>query len=248
MIFAEPNRDKEPDRAEPSDWESPHHGFQGNRQDQIAAQPVPALPTLAISREAGSRGGSIARRVGEQLGWQVYDHELLNYIAQDADRRDSVFDSLPLPAAQWAERQLNDIRQTYRINQDDSLANLAGLVVALGAQGGIVLVGRAAGYLLSPQSTLHVRIMAPLADRVAYLAEWLRLTEAEAAEQVRIRDQQRLEFLSTRFGHRPGDVYGYDLLLNSSRLGEELCARLLVHAVRARFLVPDEVDAPDAQP
>src|SRR5690242_12897526 len=56
--------------------ESPRHGFQGDR----GAPPPrtgPAAMTIAVSREAGARGGTIARRVGRKLGWQVYDQELL---------------------------------------------------------------------------------------------------------------------------------------------------------------------------
>ena len=45
--------------------------------------------------------------------------------------------------------------------------------------------------MLPPATTLHVRVVAPLADRVAYMSQWLRLTEDEAAEEVRQRDAGR---------------------------------------------------------
>jgi len=41
---------------------------------------VPAGLTIAISREAGSRGASIAKRAGEKLGWEVYSQDLLEYL------------------------------------------------------------------------------------------------------------------------------------------------------------------------
>jgi cytidylate kinase len=66
------------------------------------------------------------------------------------------------------------------------------------------------------------------------MGQWLRLTEAEAAERVRLRDQRRAEFVETHFHRRPDDVHQYDLVLNSSLLGEELCADLIVRAARAR--------------
>src|SRR5947209_4254655 len=83
-----------------------------------------------------------------------------------------------------------------------------------------------AGCILPARSTLHVRVVAPLPDRVAYMSQWLRLTVTEAAEQVRLRDHRRAEFIETHFQRRPADVYQYDLLLNSSVLGEDLCAEL----------------------
>ena len=48
------------------------------------------------------------------------------------------------------------------------------------------------------------------------------------------RDQRRAEFIETHFHRRPEDVHQYDLVLNSSLLGEELSADLIVRAARAR--------------
>ena len=37
---------------------------------------------VAISREAGAAGAIVARLVGEHLGWEVYDRNLLDQVAQ----------------------------------------------------------------------------------------------------------------------------------------------------------------------
>ena len=66
------------------------------------------------------------------------------------------------------------------------------------------------------------------------MGQWLRLTDEEAAERVRLRDARRAEFLATHFHRQPGESHQYDLLLNSSLLGEELCAELVAGAARAR--------------
>jgi cytidylate kinase len=109
------------------------------------------------------------------------------------------------------------------------------MVLSLGAQGEVILIGRGAGCILPPESTLNVRVVAPLADRIAYMSQWLRLTMEESAEQVQLRDARRAEFISTHFHLQPSDLYQYDLLLNSSRLGEELCAELIVQAAVAKL-------------
>src|SRR5262249_41241955 len=88
--------------------------------------------------------------------------------------------------------------------------------------------------ILPAPTTLHVRIVAPLPDRIAYMSQWLRLTDEQAAEQVRTRDIRRAEFIATHFHRQPNDLYQYDLLLNSALLGEELCADLIVQAARAK--------------
>jgi cytidylate kinase len=227
----------EPDdrEAKPGDLrEPPRHGFQGDRGATPAAPSVPAALTIALSRESGARGSTIGRRVGRKLDWPVYDQELLEYMAQDTVVRQGVLDNLTPAAAAWAEAQLQQLMREQNISQHPSIQHLARVVLALGARGEAVLIGRGAGFILPRGSTLHVRMIAPLEERIAYMSEWLRLTRDEAAEKVRVRDARRNEFISTHFHRNPDDVHQYDILLNASLLGEEVCAELIAQAARAR--------------
>ncbi len=214
--------------------ESPLHGFQGDRAPRPAGPNVPASLTIAVSREAGARGGTIGRRVAKKLGWQVYNQELLEYSAQEGAFR-HIMAHLPPAAARWAEERLQVLQREQNLSQHPSIADVARVVLALGAQGEVVLIGRGAGCILPAASTLHVRIVAPLEDRIAYMKQWLRLAEEEAAEQVRVRDSRRSEFIETHFHRQPADVYQYDLVLNSTLLGEEACAELIVRAAKLKL-------------
>ena len=210
---------------------SPLHGFRG--QDTGA----PSLPrglTIAISREAGARGGTIAKRAGEKLGWQVFSQDLLEYISQEGTFRQDILDNLTPAAHAWVEEHLERLLQEQNLSRNPTILELARMVLSLGVQGEVILLGRGAGCILPARSTLHVRFIAPLEDRIAYMSQWLRLTEEEAAEQVRKRDNRRTDFLSTHFHRRPGDMHQYDLVLNSSTLGEEACADLIVQAAKAK--------------
>ncbi len=66
--------------------------FQG-----FAAGPLrrPRGLTIAVSREAGSRGGTVARKVGQLLGWQVFGQEMLDYLVQDDTARGRLFTDVP---------------------------------------------------------------------------------------------------------------------------------------------------------
>src|SRR5262245_41917179 len=81
----------------------PAHGYQGDRGALPVRRPAPAALSVAVSREAGARGGTIGRRVARKLGWQVYDQELLEYMAQDAVVQANVFDDLSPDGREWAE-------------------------------------------------------------------------------------------------------------------------------------------------
>ncbi|MHB1422920.1 MAG: cytidylate kinase-like family protein [Gemmataceae bacterium] len=213
--------------------ESPRHGFQGDR----AAPPPRSGPkalTIAVSREAGARGGTIARRVGRKLGWQVYDQELLEYMAQESIVNQGVLDTPPTTPADWVEARLQQLIRDNSISDHPTIVNLARVVLALGAQGQVVLLGRGASCILPHDTTLTVRIISPLRERIAYMGQWLRLSGEEAAEHVRLRDERRREFVANNFHYDANDVYQYDLILNSSQLGEEVCAELIAQAARAR--------------
>ncbi|SRR6266851_4413485 len=214
--------------------ESPHHGYRGNHPPAGISASVPAALTIAISREAGARGSTIGTRAAQKLGWQVYNQELLEYIAHEGAFRQNVVDNLNPEATRWTEDRLQKLLREQNLSQHPSIMDLARIILALGVQGEVVIVGRGAGCILPPDSTLHVRIVAPLAARIAYMSQWLRLTEKEAAEEVRLRDSRRAEFIPTHFHRQPGDIYQYDLLLNSSLLGEDLAANLIAQAARAK--------------
>jgi cytidylate kinase len=216
--------------------EPPRHGFQGDRGAAPPGRSVPAALTIAVSRESGARGSTIGRRVGRKLDWAVYDQELLEYMSQDTVVRQGVLDNLTPAATAWVEEQLQRRLREQNVSQHPSIQNLTRVVLALGAQGQAVLIGRGSGFILPRETTLHVRMIAPLDERIAYMSEWLRLTHDEAAEKVRVRDTRRNEFISTHFHRDPDDSHQYDLLLNASLLGEEVCAELIAQAARARSM------------
>lgn len=228
----------------PGEEPSPRHGFRG------ATKPLDRPPTaaplglsIAISREAGARGGTVGRLAGKRLGWQVYDQELLEFMAQDTVARQGLLDGLAPACLAWVEGRLEELKKTSALAapdareasaEGDSMVALARLVLALAAQGEVVLIGRGTGCILPRRSTLNVRVVAPLAERVAYFGQWLRLSQAEAAEKVRGRDARREEFLRTHFNRSPGEVHQYDLILNTGLLGEEACAELVATAATCR--------------
>jgi cytidylate kinase len=213
--------------------ETPRHGYQGDR----FTPPSPGIPAglvVALSREAGARGSTIARRVARKLGWQIYDQELLEYLAQETLVHQGLLDTLSPAAAAWVEERLQQLLREQQVSQHPSIISLVRVILSLGAQGRAVLIGRGAGCILPRATTLHVRLVAPLAERIAYMAQWLRLSDGEAAEKVRQRDERRADFLMTHFHRDPGEVQHYDMVLNSGLLGEDLCAELITRAAQGR--------------
>src|SRR5438552_19171507 len=122
----------EPDVATVEERQSPRHGFQGDRAPGPPPPTVPVSLTIAVSREAGSRGGTIARRAGKKLGWEVYDQELLEYIAQEGAFRQGVADGCAPAVAHWVEDRVQGLLREQNLSQHPSILELARIVLTLG--------------------------------------------------------------------------------------------------------------------
>jgi len=218
--------------------EYPRHGFQGNRAEMPPERLWPL--TISLSRESGSRGESIARRVGQKLGRQVYTQDLLEFMATSDDARQALISELPQDAIDWADDQMKRLRHDQVLRIESEISDLTYLILLLAVRGESIVVGRGAGYVLPPELMLHVRIVAPLPDRIAYFSQTLRLTREQAAEEVRHRDQRRAEFLASEFRRPSAEPHAFDLFLNSARLGEELAAELIINALRGKEALRDQ--------
>lgn len=222
----------------------PAHGYRGDPEPTDFGHPCGL--SVAISREAGSRGGTIARKVGELLDWQVFDQETLDYLIQNDGAREQLFSDIPTAAMGWAKVHFKRLIRDQKLTTDPETERMIQLLLAVAARGDVVIVGRGAGYLLPAESTLHARIVAPVESRVAYFAQWLRLNRDEAAAEVRDRDRKRAQYLSSILGRVPSDSTGYDIVVNSGRLGIEPAAQFIGWAVRTKQLFVELQDSDDS--
>jgi cytidylate kinase len=196
------------------------------------APPARAPFTVAITRQAGSRGTTIARLVGNKLAWPVYDKELLLHIGQEAGWQAHQLEPVDEKRVNWFQEAMNRFLAVPGVPQTAYLRRLADTLMSLAARGQCVIVGRGAAQLLPPPTTLRVRIVADLADRVAYARQELGLTEDEAPRWVERTNAERLAFVRDNFHKDPEAADAHDLVVNTSRFTPEECADLIVEALR----------------
>lgn len=213
---------------------APQHGWAGLTGSGAAAVFRPASVTAAVAREAGSRGGTVAAAVAKRLGWQLFQQEVLEYLSHERHLSEELFEALEKDAVAWVEARLVLLGAEQDFARHPELLELARIILAIGAKGEAVIVGRGAGFLLPTASTLHVRVVAPVPDRVAYMAQMERLPREQAAATVAERDQRRAAFVKRQFGADVDDVHLYDLLVNSSRLGEEAAVNVIARATELK--------------
>lgn len=188
--------------------------------------------TLALTREAGTPGTSVAREVGTRLDWPVYDHELVDLIAQETGLRTSLLESVDERHRPWLLECIETLGTPRRLSEGGYAVHVFETVIALGTQGHCVIVGRGAAHILPSFSTLRVRLVAPLEDRIANASRQQNLSRGEAASWVEETDRERTEFVKAHFFKDATDPGHYDLVLNSSRWSVPECADLIVRALQ----------------
>ncbi len=193
--------------------------------------PAPAF-TIALSREAGSQGTTIAREVGQRLNWPVFDHELLERIAQDMGVRTQLLKSVDERRKAWAVQAVEDFMALPAVSETAYVRHLIETVLALGVHGECVIVGRGAPFILPPATTLRIRAVGTLADRILHVRQMLGLSQVEAERETARIDQERVYFTQTHFRKDSTKPENYDLVINSSRFPTTACANTIIHALR----------------
>ena len=197
---------------------------------QARLSEAPAL-TIAISRQVGAGGTSIAAAVGERLGWPVYDNALVEHIAREMHLRTKLVESVDERRTSWLTDCAESFSQMPPISASAYVRHLIQTVLSLGAHGSCVIVGRGATQILPPGTALRVRLVAGRDDRVAALARELGVSHAEANARLDKLEHERVAFVKDHFLKDPRDPQYFDLVLNSSSFSYGECADLIIEAL-----------------
>lgn len=208
---------------------------------------TPHAPMMAISREAGAQGLEVAREIGKRLGWPVYDREILDLIAKESGLRGELLETVDEHDRNWLVEALASFKRRGEISTASFVHYLVQAMSALAVYGKCIVVGRGAAAFLPRATTLRVRIVADLGDRVRRVAIERRLTEDKASDAVEKMDRERARFVAHHFHRDIADAHNFDLIVNSSRLSLATCADLAVDALRSMQSHADASSRPTAR-
>jgi cytidylate kinase len=190
------------------------------------------MPIITLSRELGSRGDDIAVAVAEKLKLRLVGRDLLNQAARQAGVPEvalAEIDELGLLGVKPSREAL----QRYRSTVEEVMRGLAdaGNVMLVGRGGQVVLAGRA--------GVLHIRIVAPRAERVRCVQERCHVSAEAAAARIDASDHARIGYLRRSYGARWDDPMLYDLMLNMAHLTVESAVDLLCVAAQQAAATAD---------
>lgn len=190
---------------------------------------------ISISREFGSGGRQIAEKVAEDLGLPLYDRSLLDAIAKEKNidvEHLQKFDEKPrnLILSRSVGGHSNSIEENLVKMQFEYLQRKA--------DGGesFVALGRCAETALKGKEGLvSVFILGDKEEKLVHVKDKYQLSDSEAALKMVRHDTKRKAYHNRYSDFKWGDSRGYDLCINSSRLGIEKTAAMIESYVKERI-------------
>ena len=192
-------------------------------------------PYLLISRERGAGGNAVAQLVGRRLGWQVFGGEIVDEIAQKAHVRRQLIESLDERDRTTIQDIVGQLLNPQEIGTSGYLGYLKQVVLTLGHQGDVIIVGHGARYILPGQFGLSVRMIAPVEARVRRLADKAHLSLGAARVEIERIDRERVKSVHRLFGHDVTDPLSHDLTINTGAMNAEAAAEVVITALRRKL-------------
>ena len=192
---------------------------------------------ITISREFGSGGRSIGRKVAEELGIPFYDKELVDQIALESgfaprfvEEHGEHSPGSSLFSYAFAPQGVPGIMNG--LSTADFLWNIqCSVILQLAEQGPCVIVGRNADYILKDRpDALHIYVFADTPYRADRIVRLYGESEKTPEQRLNEKDKRRRVNYQHYTGRTWGQAQNYDLCLDTGVLGEDFCTEVIVKA------------------
>jgi len=183
---------------------------------------------ITISREFGSGGRTIGKKVAEKLGIPCYDSELLQKIAQESGFAESYIKEAGEYAPPGFLSAVFSNRALGPTNGDRLWELQYRLITELAEKGPCVIVGRCADYILRDKADcLRVFIHADMEYRAKRIVEVYGEREESPEQRLRDKDKRRAAYHRFYTNMKWGRAQNYHICLDSGELGVEKCVEII---------------------
>jgi hypothetical protein len=206
----------------------------GDRALNKKSQPDPqGVKYVTLSYELGSQGEQVAIELQQMTGWQVYDKEILDYMAKDLHVHRRVLDSLDERRTSMIEEIIDSLSDESRPGYYSYKQHLTKVLMVIAEHGNAIIIGRAAGLVLPRQHGLNTRVISSFECRCRRYADDNDISLHRAEEVVADYDLRQKKFVKDFVHKIISDSVHYDLVLNSELLSPPAIAKIIYQALQA---------------
>lgn len=199
---------------------------------------------INIGRQLGSGGRSIADILAGHYGVIAYDRKLIELAAKESGLSQEFFENADEKKSHGFFHSIFSNRAAANAlgSNDSYLSNDAlfkvqsDIIRELAEKESCIFIGRCADYILRDHPCcINLFFTANLEDRVARMASEKGITIEQAEELVERTDRRRADYYNYYSGKAWGAAESYDLCINTSSLGFEGTAMMLIDFIDLRL-------------
>ena len=197
---------------------------------------------VTISREYGSGGRIIGKMVAEALGVPLYDKDIIEMAAEESGLSADVIEKAELQAKSGLSYTLSSAvsisdgfgGEAISMNEKLFLAQFD-VISEIGDRGEGVIVGRCADYVLRDNyDVTNVFVYAEHEDKIKRCVEEYGDDPAEVVKKMETYDKARRNYYNFHTSNKWGKYENYDLMINSSLVGEQGACDVICEYIDAR--------------
>lgn len=182
--------------------------------------------TITISRQFGSNGREIGRKLAEYLDIGYYNKEIMEKIANDMGVSSDFFnednqneDGL----YSISNRKLRSFGSIAELSVNSQVFERAtDLICGIAQRESSVIVGRCADYILKDNpDTISVFCFSDLEERIRFSINEYDVPAKQAKKIVQEKDMKRARFYEFHTNQKWGDAKNYSLLINTSKMSTD---------------------------
>lgn len=183
---------------------------------------------ITVSRQFGSGGRELGKRLSDLLGWDYYDREIIQMLSEQQGL-DPEYVHRALSGHGWHHYQLtyrNSFRQSVGVStrHTEVLVKQREIIQEIAAEGNdCIIVGRDADVILHEENPFRIFVCADLESRLARCVRFEekkapeeRLTEKEILRNIRRIDRNRRQIREILTGKSASDGSAFDLTVNAT--------------------------------
>lgn len=185
------------------------------------------MKLITISREFGSGGRELGKRLADKMGFSYYDKEIIGKIAENLKLNEQYIESVldrgftvnyPYTFRRSFSTQMNALNQATTI-----LVEQQKIILALAEKGDCVIVGRGAETILHDMRPFSVFVYADMAAKVMRCRQRAdddeNLSDRELERRIKQIDKARASYHSLISRTEWGDKQAYQLCVNTTEFG-----------------------------
>lgn len=204
---------------------------------------------INVGRQFGSGGRLVALALGRKLGIPVYDQELIAKAAEQSGFSKELFansdEKRNLLALSSFIVDIGRFGSADNYMSDNQLFVIQSNVIrSLADKGPAIFIGRCSDYILRDRKCLDVFVTATDEVRIKRIAERMNITPEQADSLMRKKDRTRETYYNYYTFDNWGVASNYDLCVDSSVLGIEGTADMIIDFCRRAGLLSKDAVLP----